>query len=191
MGYDQHLHHRKTIRFPGYQYNRPGAYFITICVQHHRKVFGEIANDEIDLNKAGIMVQESWEKMPSRFPYLSLDEFVVMLNHFHGIAVIGMSMIDGGWIQPNENANPDLKSIVGSFKSITTCAYIRGVTQFGWASFEQRLWQRNYFERIIRTERELAYIRDYIQKNPSRWNLDNENLEKSGEDEFDLWLDNL
>lgn len=81
--------------------------------------------------------------------------------------------------------------IIGAFKSMTTNEYIRGVRQFRWTPFPGRLWQRNYYEHIIRNEDELNRIRGYIVDNPLRWHLDRENPERVGEDEFDRWLDNL
>jgi len=88
-------------------------------------------------------------------------------------------------------ACPYLGDIIGAFKSMTTNEYIRGVRQFRWTPFPGRLWQRNYYEHIIRNEDELNRIRGYIVDNPLRWHLDRENPERVGEDEFDRWLDNL
>jgi len=190
-------HHRRSIRLKGYDYTQPGAYFVTICTQNHLFLFGDVVEGRMLLNDAGSMVQTVWEGLPRRFPNVQLDAYVVMPNHFHAIVIIvdvhppvGAPLV-GAQKGAGTRPAPALGYIVGAFKSMTTNEYIRGVRQFRWTPFPARLWQRNYYEHIIRNEGELDHIRGYIVDNPLRWHLDRENPERVGEDEFDRWLDNL
>src|SRR5215210_2961095 len=88
MKYNPEIHKRRSIRLKGYDYSQEGLYFITICVQNRKCLFGKIENDEMILNDAGQMVQTEWEKLTERFNNIELHEFVVMPNHFHGILEI-------------------------------------------------------------------------------------------------------
>ena len=155
-------HHRRSIRLRGYDYAAPGAYFVTICVQGRQCLFGAVVDGELLLNDAGRMVRAIWDVLPERFPALVLDATVVMPNHFHTVVMLREA--------PERSAR--LGDIVGAFKSLTTNAYIHGVRDQGWPPFDRRLWQRNYYERIIRDDQALARIRDYIQTNPVHWERD-------------------
>ncbi|MFN3920772.1 MAG: transposase, partial [Methylohalobius sp.] len=93
--------------------------------------------------------------------------------------------------QMGAHAGAPLPKIIQWFKTMTTNEYIRGVKQLGWTPFRGRLWQRNYYEHIIRTEDALRRIRRYIATNPLRWHLDRENPKRLGEDKFDQWLMSL
>ena len=169
MQYDPNIHHRRSIRLEGYDYSQAGVYFVTICVQSWKRLFGNIARDKMVLNDAGRMMQTVWDELPDRFSNIALDEYIVMPNHFHGLVVI----ISGG----NENGAATsvlIGNIVGAFKSIATNAYIRGVRRCGWMLFPDHLWHRNFYERIVRDENELNRIREYIVTNPARWELDGE-----------------
>lgn len=141
------------------------------------------------------MVREWWLKLPDKFPGVALDEYVIMPNHFHGIVVIndvgatpcGRPDVPTPCGRPDVNvptntgrphgAAPTLGNIIDWFKTMSTNAYIHGVKQFGWPSFPGRLWQRNFYERVIRDEAELAAIRKYIQSNPATWADDEERPE--------------
>ena len=162
MPYDPNRHHRRSIRLHGYDYSTPGAYFVTICVHGRRDLFGVIVNGAMMQNSAGAMVNATWAALPQRLPTIRLDAFVVMPNHFHAIIVLD---------EARPAAMP-LGNIVGAFKSLTTNAYIRSVRESGWAPFDQRLWQRNYYEYVIRDDAGLMRIRNYIQMNPVSWNTD-------------------
>lgn len=141
--------------------------------------------------------------MPKRFPNVVLGEFVLMPNHFHGILFlteppdVGAPLVGAHADERNDNVGaplvgaggvgnartnragtrpaPTLGDIVGAFKSSTTVEYIRGVDRHGWLPFSGRLWQRNYYERIIRNDDELVRSRRYIEDNPAQWALDVEN----------------
>ena len=194
MKYDPARHHRRSIRLKGYDYTQAGAYFVTICTQHRECLWGDVIGDEMQLNDAGQMVKTNWDQLPQRFPTVELDEYVVMPNHLHGILVIveraragtrpaptqgndvGATLV----VAPNgAGTSPasTLGDIVGAFKSLTTDEYIVGVHQRGWPHFDKKVWQRNYYEHIIRNDRELNAIRRYIQDNPKQWALDRDNAD--------------
>jgi REP element-mobilizing transposase RayT len=180
MKYDPNKHHRRSIRLKNYDYSTVGAYFVTICVKNRDPLFGNVFDNKIILNDAGQMIVTEWEVLPTRFPTIELDEFVVMPNHFHAILVInpaGAGLVPALAVpalnQTTKRATtrvaPTLGDMLGAFKSITTHRYIQGVKQHGWLPFDRRLWQRNYWEHIIRDETSLHKIRQYIQHNPARW----------------------
>lgn len=167
-------HHRRSIRLRGYDYSRSGAYFITTCAERRLCLFGEIKNGELQCNAAGEMLAQQWLAIIERFPQAILDQWIVMPNHFHGIIVIGEEF--GATTRVDPTITPvELGDIVGAWKSLTTNAYIAGVRNQDWSPFPKRLWQRNYYEHIIRNERELDAIREYIFLNPTRWQDDREN----------------
>lgn len=161
MTYNHNIHHRRSIRLKGYDYSLPGAYFVTLCTQNRRHFFGYIENGILHPNDAGAMVQKWYAEVAHKFANVTCDEMVVMPNHFHCIWHI---------IEHIEDVN--IPTVVQWFKTMTTNEYIRGVKELGWMPFDKRLWQRNYFERIIRNEQAYENIRTYIQTNPERWESD-------------------
>ncbi len=189
---DNHLHHRRSIRLKGYDYSRPGAYFITLVTQDRACLFGEVVDGEMRLNEAGRMVEKWWAKLHHKFPNVQTDAFVIMPNHFHGIIVITSNPVGADpRVCPDEtgahagmgaHTGAPLPEIVQWFKTMTTNEYIRGVKQSGWLPFRGRLWQRNYYEHIIRDDAFLNRIRQYIAENPLRWHLDWENPHRTGTD---------
>lgn len=142
---------RQHIRLAGYDYSRAGAYFVTLCAVDRKCLFGAIVADEMRLNQSGTVVVSCWGEIPKHFPHVTLDEFVVMPNHLHGILLLEDVM--AGHARP-------LPVIVGSFKSAVSRL----------AGFP--VWQRSYWDRIIRSEAELNQARRYIGENPSRWSTD-------------------
>ncbi|MEW6232067.1 MAG: transposase [Chloroflexota bacterium] len=134
--YDPHRHHRRSTRLPGYDYGQPGAYFVTIVAQDRARLSGEVLDGEMRLNDEGRMVGRQWRSLPEWFRMVELDTYIVMPNHFHAILII--------------QGAPEVGYIVGAFKFITTVEYIHGVNELGWPPFRGRLWQRNYYEHIIR-----------------------------------------
>jgi putative transposase len=154
---------RPSLRLPTYNYAQPGGYFVTMCTQHRRCLFGEITDGEMHPNDAGRMAGEVWEALPTRFTHISLDGFVVMPNHPHGIVLI-----------EEEQAGQGLGQIIGAYKSLATNRYITGVRQLDWDPFPGRLWQDNYFEHVIRNQAALDRIRQYIVGNPLSWERDPE-----------------
>ena len=165
MAYDSQKHHRRSIRLRGYDYSQAGAYFVTICINLGQSHLGEIRDGVLYPSPAGEMVAECWYALPERFPNIDLDVFTLMPNHTHGIIVITETGL-------NANNNPIvLGNMVGAFKSISTLKYIGGVQEQA-EPFHKRLWQRDFYDRIIRNEQSLEAIRTYIVNNPANWKDD-------------------
>lgn len=184
MIYNPQKHHRRSIRLKGYDYSQLGFYFITICVQNREHLFGHIENGKMVLNDAGRMVENEWLNIPQRFKNVVLHEYIVMPNHFHCIVEmvetkpVGATLV----VDPNKNGHPQgdapteniptVGDIVGAFKSITTVNYISSVKDNDWKPFHNKLWQRNYYEHIIRNEQAYQNISQYIISNPKNWDND-------------------
>ncbi len=184
------LHYRRSIRLKGYDYSHSGAYFVTTCTQNRECLFGEVKNEKVKLNPVGEMIQEIWEGLPQYHLGFEMGEFVVMPNHIHGIIVLTENVGVGlRAYPPIETAEPKQKAgqpqrvaptitlsdIVHHFKSYTTARYRERVENADWPPFPGRLWQRNYYEHIIRSEKSLNKIREYITNNPIRWQFDRDN----------------
>lgn len=188
MAFDPELHRQRSIRLRGYDYTQAGSYVITICTQDRQNLFGEAMNEAVQPNPAGQIVQEAWRSLPERFPEILLDACVVMPNHLHGIVMLSgdpqacradKSAGDcrrGQLLHPRGTATGTIGRLAQAFKSVTTHHYIRDVKCHAWPPFPGRLWQRNYYERIIRNAGELDRTREYIVTNPARWAMDHENL---------------
>lgn len=167
MTYNPDIHHRRSIRLREFDYSSIGGYFITTCVQNRECLFGNIVDDVMLLNDAGRLVKSAWNGLPERFPSIELDVFVAMPNHVHFIVNIAVPAEKDG---AGQGHAPTLDRIVGAFKSISASQVNRLLSRTG-----QPLWQRNYFERVIRNESELQGLRDYIIHNPLKWADDTEN----------------
>lgn len=174
MKYDPEKHHRRSIRLKEYDYRLAGAYFVTIVAQDRECLFGDIVNGEMQSNDAGQMINQIWQELPNHYPGVDIDLFVVMPNHFHGIIVL-LSPFPQNRADKDSFTPLSLADIVHRFKTLTTTRYIHGVKQLGWRPFNRRLWQRNYYEHVIRNEQALDGIRDYIDQNPLMWMEDAEN----------------
>ena len=179
MKYDPTKHHRRSMRLPGYDYTQPGAYFVTVCTQNRECMFGDVVEGQIALADPGRMVESLWRDLPEHYPGVALDEFVVMPNHLHGIIILVGA---GPRACPDKPRQPQgvaptlsLPDVVHRFKSLTTARYRREVRECGSQPFADRLWQRNYYEHVIRDEDELDSVRQYIAENPLRWDHDPEN----------------
>jgi REP element-mobilizing transposase RayT len=198
---------RRSIRLQGWDYSQEGVYFITVCTQNREYLFGEISLDSMQLNAPGTMVVEVWDRLPERFPFVELDARILMPNHLHAIVVIDRRGEPGirpsathppniihfdqgdhldrgehkvrpyGKIRPRGTAAGSLGRIVQVFKSITTHQYLQGIREYGWQPFPGKLWQRNYYERIVRDEEEWQHLSEYIAANPINWAMDRENRE--------------
>lgn len=188
---------RKRLRYEGYDYRKMGAYFVTLCIEDGLPLLGRTECDTITLTDAGNMVTELWHALPDTFPNVKLDEFVVMPNHLHFIVWLTESLSQQTSAmndEPNlsmntKKMNPSLSDVMQWFKSLTTAKYRHGVHTFGWPVFPGRLWQRGYYEHIVRSDDALHAIRRYIQGNPQRWNLDryHPNPVATDEDAIALW----
>jgi REP element-mobilizing transposase RayT len=218
--YNPNIHHRRSIRLKDYDYSQTGAYFITICVQERKCIYGEIVDGKMILNDAGIMVKKWLHELPNKFHDIQCDIMCIMPNHIHFIINnVGadlhmgadlhvcpddvniqfldtpkkqlsnmqdapLSNINGEHIgkmggehigkMEGEHTGSPLGAIIQWFKTMTTNEYIRNVKHLDWAPFNKRLWQRNYYEHIIRDDDELKRTQQYILNNPMNWGNDND-----------------
>jgi len=177
MKYNPDKHRRRSIRLKGYDYSQPGAYYITIVTQGRECLFGEIVDGKMILNDAGKFAQKCWMEIKRHYPNVIMDEFVIMPNHVHGIIVIVENDQHVGAIHelplresPIQRRKMILPKIIGRFK-MNTAKHINKMRN----SPGVRVWQRNYWEHVIRNENELNRIREYIINNPLQWAMDNEN----------------
>ena len=183
---------RRSIRLKGYDYTSPGAYFVTICVQGRECVLGDVVDGEMRLSGLGQTVHGFWSQVPIHFPSVSVDAFVVMPNHVHATIMISDPRDRGGTTPPlqqtryhcrgaviapsppqSRTTRPTLGQIVAYYKYQTTkkINQIRDSTPF---------WQRGFYDRIIRNDRDLDVIRHYIVDNPLKWELDRDHPENIG-----------
>jgi len=190
--FDPKIHHRRSVRLSEYNYSQTGSYFITIVTWRRDCLFGEMVNGEMELNKIGKIVQWEWESLAQSFKFLELGIFQIMPNHFHGV----LSFLNVGATRPAQisvfagknplqkeiPSGPDgsplprrpktasLGAIIGQFKSHVTKRLWK-IPEFSGTP----IWQRNYYEHIIRNEREMDTIWRYIDANPINWADDDEN----------------
>lgn len=146
--------HRKPARLPGYDYATPGFYFITTCTDGFRCLFGRVEDGIWQPNRLGEIVEECWLQLRTHYPAIDLDEFAVMPNHFHGV----VHLRDGA---------PSLIELVRSFKTFSA-RRINTVRH----SPRTRVWQRSFYDRIVRSDTDLQRIREYIFDNPGNWGKD-------------------
>lgn len=160
MEYNPDFNHRQSIRFNGYDYSRSGAYFITICTHEREHLFGDIVNETMELNIFGDIALSHWQQLEQHHSTIIMDELVVMPNHLHGIIILESSI----------DYKKSISEIIRGFKTFSAKAInnergVRGVP----------VWQRNYYDRIIRNELELDRVRQYIINNPRNWDADKNN----------------
>lgn len=182
MSYEPLKHHRRSIRLHGYDYASKGSYFITVCTHQRECLFGEIVDEKMRLNDFGEIVREEWLKTKGIRLNVDLDAFVVMPNHVHGIIMIRDQSVGAtrrvdsrrgvSPYAPTEFRSPSnsIGAIIRGFKdaSAKRINNVRGMPG-------HLVWQRNYYEHIIRNEDDLDRIQEYIQINPSNWMADEEN----------------
>ncbi|MEX1254510.1 MAG: transposase [Dehalococcoidia bacterium] len=169
---------RRSIRLRGYDYSQPGAYYVTVCSAGRECLFSEVVEGAMRLSHLGSEVEAAWSELPSHYPMVDLDAFVVMPNHVHGVIVLldGAAPEEdlvGAGLRPSRQAAPTcphtLPEVIRAFKSFSArrTNALRGTTG-------AHVWQRNYYERVVRSERELERIREYIENNPAQWENDRE-----------------
>lgn len=167
MPYDPDVHHRRSLRLRGYDYSAAGGYVVTICAQGRLCLFGDVCDGEPWLSDAGRMVERWWLPIPGRFPSVEIDAAIVMPNHLHGIVFFG-----GAGAGEQGGDRPGLGTVIQWFVTMTTNEYIRAVKRDGWPPFSGKVWQRDYYDHIIRSDAALGRIREYIASNPARWEQD-------------------
>ncbi len=182
MKYDPNRHHRRSIRLRGWDYAGAGAYFVTLVTYNRECLFGQVVDGKVVLSPWGEIVAEEWRRTADVRSNVRLDEFVVMPNHVHGIiwiianddeTAVGATNVGAHSRAPlplPHRPPKSLGAIIAGFKSIVTkrINIARGTPGMP-------VWQRNYYERIIRNERALRAVRQYIQNNPLHWAHDMEN----------------
>jgi REP element-mobilizing transposase RayT len=189
VAYNPDKHHRRSIRLKGHDYSDSGIYFITICTYHREEVFGAIVDGTIELNELGKIVVKHWQWLSTQYSYVTLDEWVVMPNHLHGVLAITDTSRRGGsrtaptnhccgtptpnqccdlpTISNNDRKRKPLGRLIGAFKTVST----KEINQIRNAP-NTPIWQRNYYEHIVRDRTSLQYIRHYIRNNPLSWKED-------------------
>ncbi len=185
-------YHRRSIRLKGYDYTQPGAYFVTLCTHERVHLFGHVVDGVMRLDELGEIARQCWLAIPDHFPHAQLDEFVVMPNHVHGIiwivgarhAVPLQSPARETMEQFSKPVPGSIPTLIRSFKSATTKRINQHRRTLG-----ATVWQRNYYEHIIRNEQTLNAIRQYIHDNPLRWHLDRYNADAKGADPLahEIW----
>lgn len=183
--FDPQKHHRRSIRLKGYDYSQEGAYFVTIVAWRRECLFGEVVNGEMVLSKFGVVASQQWEKLPQRFPNTELGAYMIMPNHMHGIIVVtngrgtagNLNNLDGESSRraPTQErfqkpVKGSIPTIIRSYKSAVSYRInlMRGTDGVP-------VWQRNYYEHIIRNDKDLQNKTDYILANPLLWEQDDEN----------------
>ncbi len=183
MKFNPDKHHRRSIRVLGYDYSSEGWYCVTICVENKKCMFGNIEQNNMILNHIGKIIDYHWRKLPIHFKNIELDQYQIMPNHFHGIIHIMVGAKHSGaadtttCLNANDNASPlqmpcgtkrgSLGAIIQNFKSVTS----RKINKIN-KTRSTHVWQRNYWEHIIRDEKDLNRIRKYIFENPLKWTDD-------------------
>jgi putative transposase len=198
---------RKAIRLKEYDYTQPGYYYVTICTYDRKCLFGDMIDDQINLNIAGQTIDQILKILPGYYSNTIIDNHVVMPNHVHAIIQITNPVGDDLRVVPDQNQDQkpnqiinkniltddkyiqgngriqrsaptgclSLSNIIQRFKMITTKKYIDGVKNNNWQPFNKHLWQRNYYDHLIRTTTSLKNIREYIINNPATWDNDEDN----------------
>ena len=187
MTFDPDKHHRRSIRLRDYDYAYPGAYFITICTKDRETLFGRVTAGQMCPNEYGRIVTKCWDGLSDHYPRVILDAFVVMPNHVHGIIALTddnaplvgaglrpalVSDVPPGWadFKPAPTKEHGLPEIVRGFKAFSSRLVNKTRETPG-----VPVWQRSYYERVIRNESELDAVRHYIIHNPAAWHHDPDN----------------
>ena len=182
MTFDGNRRHRRSIRLSGFDYAQPGAYFVTICTHDRRPLLGDVVDGEVRLSRLGQAVRQCWNEIPDHFPHVQQDAFIVMPNHFHGLCAIDVSRMGGTACRAPHTTTRErfgapvsgsLPTIVRSFKSAST-RRINKIRDTPGAL----VWQRNYYEHVIRGDDELNLARQYVLDNPAKWSEDVDNPAK-------------
>jgi putative transposase len=175
MPYHPDYHHRRSIRLRNYDYSQSGIYFVTLCTYQRQCLFGQISDGKMELNELGEIVQSEWLRSPEIRREIALDEWVVMPNHLHGIVMITRPDEPQDFNKyplppqglPIQMKPRSLSSLIVGFKSATTRQINHCRSALG-----TPVWQRNYYENIVRDQRSLQNFCKYIRNNPKSWNID-------------------
>ena len=179
----QNYKNRKLNRLRGYNYSQSGWYFITICAKNRKYFLGKILNGKMRLSKIGMMAGKFWREIPLHFPDIELDEFIIMPNHIHGIIVINnkVDKIVGNKNVGNKNFCSLQEQLWQTKWARSLSSVVRGfkIGVIKWCrenNYQYFVWQKSYYDHIIRNEKSLNKIREYIINNPLKWEFDRNNL---------------
>ncbi|MBC7766073.1 MAG: transposase [Hyphomonadaceae bacterium] len=176
MDYNSNIHHRRSIRLKHYDYTTNGYYFVTICTENKENLFGDIIDGKMLLSHAGNMVEERYLNLKNMFEDIELVQYIVMPNHFHAI----IALVGAGFMSAHDEVSsnpkradtrpaPTMGDVICAFKSMTTNAYIKGVRSGIYSPFQKHIWQRNYYEHVIRDKNEFLNTWEYIASNALKW----------------------
>ncbi len=154
----------ESSRLNGWDYSNPWWYYVTINTKNHHEFFGKVIKEKMELNELGKIVEKCWNEIALHFKNVELDYYVVMPNHIHGILIISKT-VETRHASSLHHKNLTLSDIVGSFKSAVT----KQIHEIGYPNFS---WQSRFYDRIIRSEKELYNIRNYIEQNPLKWEIE-------------------
>lgn len=200
--YNPQKHHRRSIRLQGYDYSQEGLYFITLCCHDRAHLFGEIVDGKMILNDAGLQAQKCWQDIPNHFPNAVLHEYIIMPNHIHGIIeFVGANQYSPNNGSPNQTFSDNGNDVENNDKA-KNLELVNGTKNFSplpnetWRSPSKTIgsvirgfkigvtkwmrnnttvvnvWQRNYYDHIIRNEQDYERISKYIKNNPMLWKED-------------------
>jgi REP element-mobilizing transposase RayT len=157
--------YRKSIRMATFDYSQPGAYFVTITAHQRQPLLGSLLDGHVHLSPLGELVSSVWLGLPGRFSEVETDDFIVMPDHFHGILFLKEpGSMENKSLSVSTPLRLSLSTLISAYKSTVTRVY-----HFNNLDIKGPVWQRNYYEHIIRHDHELDQIRKYIQENPARW----------------------
>jgi REP element-mobilizing transposase RayT len=159
------IKHRKLNRLTGYDYSQDGYYFVTVCVKDRKNWLGEIRDNQMILNQRGRIVLNCWNDLPRHYPNMGLDEFIVMPNHVHGIIIIKNDV--GNGLKPFPTKLHGLSEFIRAFKTFSS----RNINKII-VNHERFRWQKSFHDHIIRNEKDLNNMREYIANNPLKWDED-------------------
>jgi len=165
-----------TVRFSNWDYTNAAYYYITICTKEREYFFGDIEDTRLKFSEAGVVAERNWKSIPIHFPNVYLDEYIIMPNHLHGIIVIEESTNrrdEACLVSTVKRISPkpgSIPTIIGSYKSACTKEISRSHPNFA--------WQPRFYEHIVRTEKSLDTIRQYIRNNPLKWKIDKYNKKR-------------
>ncbi len=172
---------RKNLRLKYYDYSQSGLYFITVCAYNKRCIFGKIKSEKMLPNKFGKIIEKYWLELENRFSNIFVHEYIVVPNHLHGIMEIGKNNVGAPFVGAQQKRTTTrvvpttVSNAVGAFKSLTANEYIRNVKNGIFPPFEKQIWQRSFYEHVIRNELSLNKIKEYIEINPKEWHKDRNN----------------
>ena len=162
---DNQYSRRKSTRYKDYDYNLPGYYFVTICSDNMEYIFGNIKNGDIKLCDLGSIVRNCWESISEHFHNIELDYYQIMPNHIYGIIIIN-SVGNANFAFPTDRTKMLLSKAIQQFKrQVTIEAKVK-------LKIKNKIWQKSFYDRVIRNEKELYNIRKYIKQNPLKWDFE-------------------